>query len=184
MNHDIEAIKIISETIGKQLLNSNPITGFIVSYVETVKARQAERKLNRCMEMLESLQKDLEESRKSINEEYVKNDDFLDIFEQTVNQVANERNKDKRVYFKNILLNSVLKDSVDYDATEKYMNILSRLEKEDLIILNVLYQPQLANENSGNILKNPNHVNGKISGNFHIVRTYDLVSLKSATYRV
>lgn len=79
-------------------------------------------------------------------------------------------------YFKNILLNSVLKDSVDYDATEKYMNILSRLEKEDLIILNVLYQPQLANENSGNILKNPNHVNGKMSGNFHIVRTYDLVS--------
>lgn len=79
-------------------------------------------------------------------------------------------------YFKNILLNSVLKESVDYDATEKYMNILSRLEKEDFIILNVLYQPQLANENSGNILKNPNHVNGKMSGNFHIVRTYDLVS--------
>lgn len=44
MNNDIEAIKIISETIGKQLLNSNPITGFLVSYVETVKARQAERK--------------------------------------------------------------------------------------------------------------------------------------------
>lgn len=58
-------------------------------------------------------------------------------------------------YFKNILLNSVLKESVDYDATEKYMNILSRLEKEDFIILNVLYQPQLANENSGNILKIP-----------------------------
>ena len=176
MNNDIEAIKNISEAIGKQLLNSNPITGFWVSYHDTVKARQDERKLNRCMEMLESLQKDLEESKKNINKDYVKNDDFLDIFEQTVNHVANERNKDKRVYFKNILLNSVLKDSVDYDATEKYMNILSRLEKEDLIILNVLYQPQLANENSGNILKNPNHVNGKISGNFHIVRTYDLVS--------
>lgn len=105
MNHDKEAIKTISESVGKQLLNSNPITGFIVSYVETVKARQAERKLNRCMEMLESLQKDLDESQKSINEEYVKNDDFLDIFEQTVNQVANERNDDKRMYFKNILLN-------------------------------------------------------------------------------
>ena len=176
MNNDIEAIKIISETIGKQLLNSNPITGFLVSYVETVKARQAERKLTRCFDMLESLQKDLEESKKQINKEYVKNDDFLDIFEQTVNHVANERNKDKREYFKNILLNSVLKESVDYDATEKYMNILSRLEKEDFIILNVLYQPQLANKNSGNILKNPNQVNGKISGNFQIVRTYDLVS--------
>lgn len=57
MNNDIEAIKIISECVGKQLLNLNPITGFIVSYVETVKERQAERKLTRCLEMLESLQK-------------------------------------------------------------------------------------------------------------------------------
>lgn len=73
--------------------------------------------------------KDLDESQKSINEKYVKNDDFLDIFEQTVNQVANERNDDKRMYFKNILLNSIFKDTVDYDITEKYMNILSRLEK-------------------------------------------------------
>lgn len=129
MNNDIEAIKIISECVGKQLLNLNPITGFIVSYVETVKERQAERKLTRCLEMLESLQKDLDESQKSINEKYVKNDNFLDIFEQTVNQVANERNDDKRMYFKNILLNSIFKDTVDYDTTEKYMNILSRLEK-------------------------------------------------------
>lgn len=156
MNHDIEAIKIISECVGKQLLNLNPITGFIVSYVETVKERQAERKLTRCLEMLESLQKDLDESQKSINEEYVKNDDFLDIFEQTVNQVANERNDDKRMYFKNILLNSIFKDTVDYDITEKYMNILSRLEKDDLTILKVLYQPELANKATGYVLKNPN----------------------------
>ena len=137
MNHDKEAIKTISESVGKQLLNLNPITGFIVSYVETVKERQAERKLTRCLEMLESLQKDLDESQKSINEKYVKNDDFLDIFEQTVNQVANERNDDKRMYFKNILLNSIFKDTVDYDITEKYMNSLSRLEKDDLTILKV-----------------------------------------------
>lgn len=78
MNNDIEAIKNISETIGKQLLNSNPITGFLVSYHDTVKARRAERKLTRCFDMLEKLQKDLEESKKNINKDYVKNDDFLD----------------------------------------------------------------------------------------------------------
>ena len=175
MNHDIEAIKIISECVGKQLLNSNPITGFIVSYIETVKARQAERKLTRCMEMLESLQQDLEESQKNINEEYVKNDDFLDIFEQTVNYVANERNIDKRMYFKNILLNSIFKNTVDYDITEKYMNILSRLEKDDLIILKVLYQPELANKVKGYVLKNPNLVNGKRSEFYRIERNYELV---------
>ena len=175
MNHDIGAIKIISECVGKQLLNSNPITGFIVSYIETVKARQAERKLTRCMEMLESLRQDLEESQKNINEEYVKNDDFLDIFEQTVNYVANERNIDKRMYFKNILLNSIFKNTVDYDITEKYMNILSRLEKDDLIILKVLYQPELANKVKGYVLKNPNLVNGKRSEFYRIERNYDLV---------
>lgn len=175
MNHDIEAIKIISECVGKQLLNSNPITGFIVSYIETVKVRQAERKLTRCMEMLESLRQDLEESQKNINEEYVKNDDFLDIFEQTVNYVANERNIDKRMYFKNILLNSIFKNTVDYDITEKYMNILSRLEKDDLIILKVLYQPELANKVKGYVLKNPNLVNGKRSEFYRIERNYDLV---------
>lgn len=175
MNNDIEAIKIISECVGKQLLNLNPITGFIVSYVETVKERQAERKLTRCLEMLESLQKDLDESQKSINEKYVKNDNFLDIFEQTVNQVANERNDDKRMYFKNILLNSIFKDTVDYDITEKYMNILSRLEKDDLTILKVLYQPELANKAKGYVLKNPNLENGKRSEVYRIEKNYDLV---------
>lgn len=175
MNHDIEAIKIISECVGKQLLNSNPITGFIVSYVETVKARQAERKLTRCLEMLECLQEDLDESQKSINEEYVKNDDFLDIFEQTVNQVANERNDDKRMYFKNILLNSIFNDTIDYDITEKYLNILSRLEKDDLLILKVLYQPVLANKAKGYVLKNPNLVNGRRSEFYRIEKNYDLV---------
>lgn len=175
MNHDIEAIKNISTCVGKQLLNSNPITGFIVSYIETVKARQAERKLIRCMEMLESLRQDLEESQKNINEEYVKNDDFLDIFEQTVNYVVNERNIDKRMYFKNILLNSIFKDTVDYDITEKYMNILSRLENDDLIILKVLYQPELANKAKGYVLKDPNLVNGKRSEFYRIERNYDLV---------
>lgn len=175
MNHDIEAIKIISECVGKQLLNSNPITGFIVSSVETVKARQAERKLTRGLEMLECLQEDLDESQKSINEEYVKNDDFLDIFEQTVNQVANERNDDKRMYFKNILLNSIFNDTVDYDITEKYLNILSRLGKDDLLILKVLYQPVLANKAKGYVLKNPNLVNGRRSEFYRIERNYDLV---------
>lgn len=175
MNHDKEAIKTISESVGKQLLNLNPITGFIVSYVETVKERQAERKLTRCLEMLESLQKDLDESQKSINEKYVKNDDFLDIFEQTVNQVANERNDDKRMYFKNILLNSIFKDTVDYDITEKYMNILSRLEKDDLTILKVLYQPELANKATGYVLKNPNQEKGKRSESYRIEKNYDLV---------
>lgn len=175
MNHDKEAIKTISESVGKQLLNLNPITGFIVSYVETVKERQAERKLTRCLEMLESLQKDLDESQKSINEKYVKNDNFLDIFEQTVNQVANERNDDKRMYFKNILLNSIFKDTVDYDITEKYMNILSRLEKDDLTILKVLYQPELSNKAKGYVLKDPNLVNGKRSEFYRIERNYDLV---------
>ena len=125
--------------------------------------------------MLESLHKDLEESRKNINEEYVKNDDFLDIFEQTVNHVANERNDDKRLYFKNILLNSIFKDAVDYDITEKYMKILSRLEKDDLVILKVLYQPELANKANGFVLKNPNLVNGKRSEFYRIERNYDLV---------
>ena len=137
MNHDKEAIKTISESVGKQLLNLNPITGFIVSYVETVKERQAERKLTRCLEMLESLQKDLDDSQKSINEKYVKNDDFLDIFEQ--------------------------------------MNILSRLEKDDLTILKVLYQPELANKAKGYVLKNPNLENGKRSESYRIERNYDLV---------
>ncbi len=105
----------------------------------------------------------------------MKNDDFLDIFEQTVNQVANERNDDKRMYFKNILLNSIFKDTVDYDITEKYMNILSRLEKDDLTILKVLYQPELANKAKGYVLKDLNLENGKRSGVYRIEKNYDLV---------
>ena len=88
--------------------------------------------------------------------EYVKQEDFLDIVEEVTTKVINERSEEKRQYYKNIFLHSVIAEEVDYDITEKYLNLLSRLENEDIVVFAALHHPDMMNEEKGSPLKNPN----------------------------
>ena len=45
---------------------------------------------------------------------------------------------------------------MDYDITEKYLNLLSRLENEVIVVFAALHHPDMMNEEKGCPLKNPN----------------------------
>jgi len=67
--------------------------------------------------------------------------------------------KQKREKFKNILVNSISLSDSDYDKTEKYLKILSDLSTQDLLLLQVLDNPQKYNESKGNIIPGNNSSN-------------------------
>ncbi len=71
-----------------------------------------------------------------IDIEYIKSDDFSDIFESIVRRVMLNGSKEKATVFKNVLLNHILgKNKTDHSET--FLDILSRLNEKQIIILDV-----------------------------------------------
>lgn len=94
--------------------------------------------------------------KEKINVSYVSQPDFLDIFELTAKYIVNERNEEKRILFRNILVNSITVKNCSYDKTEKYLRTLEQMDSFELLLLKILKNPKVYNEQRGSIIKNPN----------------------------
>lgn len=151
-NNVIPAIK----GIAKSAISSIPIVGSAaVELWNEVESKQVERKIQRLEEFFNGLSNELDKLKDQINEECIKNEDILDIFEQTSRQVISERNKDKRLMFKNIFEHTITDSKSDFDETEQFLRILHELSQFQLEILAILYSPSRYNKQHGYIIPNP-----------------------------
>lgn len=142
--------------IAKSAISSIPIVGnAAVELWNEVESKQVERKIQRLEEFYTGLYHELGKLKDQINEECIKNEDILDIFEQTSKQIINERNKDKRRMFKNIFEHTMTDTEFDFDDTEQFLRILHDLSQLQLKILAVLYNPSRYNKQNGNIIPDP-----------------------------
>lgn len=142
--------------ITKSVISSIPIVGnAAVEVWNEVESKQVERKIQRLNEFLTSLSHELGKIEDQIKDECVKNDDILDIFEQTSKQIISERNKDKRRKFKNIFEHTMTDTKFDFDDTEQFLRILHDLSPFQLKVLAVLYNPSRYNKQNGNIIPDP-----------------------------
>lgn len=133
--------------------------GTITSVWSDIEAIQAKRKSERLEEFYIALKEEVEEMKGQINISYVSQPDFLDIFELTAKYIVNERNEEKRILFKNILVNSITLKNCNYDKTEKYLRTLEQMNSFELLLLRILNNPKAYNEQRGEIIKNPNERN-------------------------
>jgi len=143
--------KAAIETIGGII----PIVGFVDSFYDNLNYIQAERKQKRVTDFVIQLSEDLKELKDSIQEDYVSNDEFLDVFEKASRYIANERTEQKRTFFKNILCKSMISKDCDYDKTERYFRLLDNLSDIELSILAVLENPEEYNKKHGMIIIDP-----------------------------
>lgn len=130
--------------------------GTITSVWSDVEAIQAKRKHERLEEFYIALKEEVEEMKEQINVSYVGQPDFLDIFELTAKYIVNERNEEKRILFRNILINSITMKDCSYDKTEKYLRTLEQMNSFELLLLKILKNPKVYNEQRGGIIRNPN----------------------------
>lgn len=142
--------------IVKSAISQIPIIGnTALEILNEVESKQVNRKIQRLIEFYTNLANELERLKEKFNEECVKREDLLDIFEQTTHQVINERNEDKRRMFKNIFEHTITDIDFDFDDTEQFLRILHELSQFQLTILAVLYHPSGYNKQHGYIIPNP-----------------------------
>lgn len=130
--------------------------GTITSIWSDIEALQAKRKHERLEEFYVNLREDVEKIKEQINVSFIEQPDFLDIFELTARYIVNERNEEKRILFKNILLNSIINQDCTYDKTERYLRILDQMSNLEILLLRVLKNPNRYNQDQGDVIKNPN----------------------------
>lgn len=142
--------------VTKGLVAAIPYIGnAAVAIYDELQSKQVVRKLKRFEELYETLVNDFENLNDKIIKDCVQREDLLDIFEQTANNVVNERNEDKRKLFKNIFEHTITDKDYDFDETEQYFRLLEQLSPFQLDILAVLYNPSKYNNAKGKIIPDP-----------------------------
>lgn len=130
--------------------------GTVTSVWSDIEAIQAKRKHERLEEFYIALKEDIEKIKEQINTSYINQPDFLDIFELTAKYIVNERNEEKRILFRNVLVNSIAIKKCSYDKTEKYLRILEQINSFELLLLRILKDPKAYNKLQGSKIKDPN----------------------------
>lgn len=117
------------------------IGGALNSVLSDLEAIQTKKKQERLEEFYLSLKDDVENLKEDLNYIYIKNSDFIDVFELTAKCIINECIKEKRTYFKNVLINSIVKNDCSYSKTENYLKLLEQMNEMELLLLKFIENP-------------------------------------------
>lgn len=100
---------------------------------------------------IEHLNNEITAHRAEVQENYINNTDFVDIFHITIRKVVDERSERKREWYSNILLHSILTPNIDYDETEQQLKILEQLLPAHVEFLKLFNDPVLFMDQGGKL---------------------------------
>jgi len=101
----------------------------------------AGRKYERVREVLNGVAQDLKDFKSKASEEYVKTEDFQELFEKTLHQAAEERSEEKRQIYRAFLTDAIASPGEPYDEQIRFLKTLDELQPDHLRIIKALSQP-------------------------------------------
>lgn len=143
MNRD-ERKFVIQSTIKSLGALASSYLPFLAPFVSIYGDVLSDREFSRLKEMLDSLKNEFDAHQAEINMVYIKRDDFQEIFEDVVKRATQERSELKRLAYKNILLNTVLRQDPDFDRIDSNIRLLDQLTPDHIAVLRLIYRPEIA----------------------------------------
>jgi hypothetical protein len=119
----------------KNGISSIPIIGGALSGI--LGDHLTEKKIKRVEDFIFKMSNECNKIEDEINQEYIKEDDFVEVFEKTFNYIYNERIAYKREIYKNILLNSMKLPNTTYEDTESFQLLVYTLNVNHIKLLNI-----------------------------------------------
>ena len=124
--------------LGKAGLSAIPIIGgSLASILADIQSVRNEARLR---DFITQFSEDMASRKDNIQPEYVNNPDFSDILLNITEDAMKQRTVDKRMYLKNLLINSITKEKTSYDATEELQRLIDILSIFHFKILKVFYE--------------------------------------------
>lgn len=98
------------------------------------------RRESRIREVLEGLATNLEDFKSEVSEEYVRTEDFEELFERTFRQVAEERNEEKRRIYRDFLADAIKSPGEPYDEQLRFLRTLEEMQPDQITLLKAINQ--------------------------------------------
>ena len=123
----------ITESTAKGLIGAIPFAGTALNEaLFDGRSRIKQERFNNFINIFSEYMKDVNESE--IDFEYIKSEDFGDIFESIIRRVMRSGSEEKLKTFKNVLSNHVL-GKIKTDHAETFLDLVSRLNEDQIKIL-------------------------------------------------
>lgn len=155
-----------------------PISG-IIGGVAT------ELKIKRVTQFIKDVLEYVEELHSQETENFVKTEDFADIFDKTAHAVADERYETKRKLFSNYILNNIASPEISYQLRLKCLRLLEDINTQHIDLLEALLRPPTEAENSmglsapsTTIERRAPQLRGNLSAIIHETNTLGLTDIK------
>ncbi|MEK7281120.1 MAG: hypothetical protein AAB037_02050 [Chloroflexota bacterium] len=101
----------------------------------------AGRKFNRVREVIEGLAEDLRDFKSEVSENYVKTEDFEELWEKVLRQAANERSEEKRRILKDFLVGAIKSPGEEpYEEQIRVLRSLEEIQPADIVVLRAIIQ--------------------------------------------
>jgi hypothetical protein len=114
----------------------------------------AGRKYERVRNVLNGVVEDLHDFKSKAFEEYVRTEDFEELLEKTLNQVAEERSEEKRKLYRAFLTDTIASPAKPYDEQVRFLRTLEEVQPDHLRIIKALSQ---APEGGDGIMGSPSN---------------------------
>jgi len=137
MNKSTELmVQNISIAILKDIISKLPIVGSVFNEVIfELRSKIKQERLNTFIEELSKYFSNCTENE--IDIEYIKSENFSDIFESVFKHVLVSNNKNKIERLKNILINQIKYKYIP-DHTETFLDLITRIDENAILILNCI----------------------------------------------
>ncbi|MCD6066188.1 MAG: hypothetical protein K0S33_1014 [Bacteroidetes bacterium] len=126
-----EAFNSFVNVIANILPFGNVIAEGLINYHGRIKQERLNLFVEKLREYMEQIHED------EINPEYLKSEDFLQLFESVIRKVVETRSEEKLSRYRDILVNNI-KAQKSADYSETFLTLVSQLQEEQIVTLNNL----------------------------------------------
>lgn len=106
-----------------------------------------QRKIKRIHEALQQLNEEMGDFRSEASEKYVNSEEFDELLERTLQQIANERYEEKRNMYGRFLAGAIKSPGEPYDEQIRFLRDLEVLQADHIRIFNAMLQEPDPNSN-------------------------------------
>lgn len=133
---------VVTETgvgVLRGLLGAVPVVGtFLTEVTFDIRSRLKQQRFE---EFVKTLSQRLEKIENKIKPENLKTEEFIDLWEDVVQKVMNNRSKEKLQLYSDIMASSMCRESLDdAEIIQLYLSVLATLAEPEFKILNSLYK--------------------------------------------
>jgi hypothetical protein len=165
--------EVIKSTL-KSLISIIPYFGSALN--EAIFEYRSNIKQNRINKFIEMLTEYFGKNIYKVNIDDLKTEYFVDLFESVISHVLKNSSIEKLAYYRNILINHI-KHHFESDFSENYLEMLSTINENQLIILDTYHKAKIGEIESKDDLKrqgNYGNVPSKIESEYRKANNYNL----------